>query len=318
MDQSIKREFELHLISHGLSRKTTYLTISRIQKFLRSYSEVNKTNATSWLVDLFNSNGTKATAKQYVLVFRRWCQFVNEDWAYELKTYRDERKIPQTFSNEEVIQFLDIHTSNKWDTFWTLCAYTGCRTGEIKDLTIEQVDIGKKCIILQHTKTNEPRIVPLLPNVLEIVSKYIETLNTQQLFPSPKKDIPMSHNAYIKDFKIRLKQLNIKRPLTPYNFRHTAITRWLNDSNMNIFEVKRVVGHKKTSTTERYYSYGGFDKVLKMMKTDPLVRDTLSTMEQFEQIKKEVKEISVNADKFEREISENGTEITLKVKIKSS
>lgn len=325
-----QKGFYLHLVNKGLSEGTILRTKYRLKKVLRSKGAITQETTSEWIAELFEKGSPKTTINQYLKSLRHWCRYTNEDWITNFPFYKEEKTVPLTFSNKELKDFLALKPPrkankeifNQWTLFWTVCAYTGARTGEILSLKVTDVDFGKKCLIIQHTKTGEGRMIPLLPHVEQQLRSHIGKIETKYLFPRRSNqrgkiiDAPYTNSAYLLDFKMRLNRLGIKRPLTPYNFRHTAITRWLTDSKLNLFEVKRLVGHKKTSTTERYYSFGGYDKLIALMKTDPLVYSSLNRDEQFHLIKDAIKMVEVSDKHFEKEVRETDDEIILKIKKK--
>ena len=330
----LKKPFRSYLISARLEITTVDQTIMRISKIVREKQGVSADIAVEWINERFEQGAEKTTLNQYIKSLRHWCRFRNESWAKEIRFYDEDEKIPEIFSNQEIEAILELPPlpiQNKtiyktWTFFWLLCAHTGARMSEIRTLTVGQADFGRHCIVLQKTKTGRARTIPLIPHVEFLLHEYIQTLETQHLFPARRGqnqvrmgrviDRPCTSRAYLKEFRQRCERLGIQRPVKPKNFRHTAITRWLTESKLNLFEVKRLAGQRKTSTTEKYYQYARSNQLIEMMKTDSLVRHLLPQDEQFTQLVQDYKGVFVNDKLFVREIHETKDKFLISVEKK--
>lgn len=329
MDELALRGFERYLLLKGLGEKTRKLCVLRIEKVLEKSSPLTLESAQDYLVGILEQGFTKNTFNKYIIEFRHWCGFTNEKWAWELKFLKEDEYVPQTFTDSEIEAFLALEplsneeqdTHYKWTILWEVCAFTGCRTGEILRLKKTDINFGQACIILNNTKTKKGRVIPLLPFVVEHLKTYVDSIPTQYLFTGKKGsttiDKPSSHASIEKDFKKRLKRLGITRDLRPYNFRHTTISRLLKKAKMNIFEVKRLVGHSQTGTTEKYYSYGSVDDMIESMMLDPLARSYSNSKTKLEQIVSQIHAMSLHKDNdLQVELNSSSEEVLLRVRLK--
>jgi integrase len=121
-------------------------------------------------------------------------------------------------SNKTLLYRFDVKAWTVWTLFFKILAYSGMRSGEVAHLTIESVDFGRQVFILEDTKTNTPRFVPIAPALLEEISAYVKTLSGKYLFPSKKGSISTRQKAPVIDdtdwgyqFHKRLTLLGIKR-----------------------------------------------------------------------------------------------------------
>jgi len=315
MDQSDENGFRLWLLSKDFSRKTKQKTLYQLGKFLREKKAINLDTASEWILQLLEDDVPRSTINGYIQAFKRWCRYKGEDWAFEFHKYKEERHIPQSFSIEEIKLFLSVHTS--WDVFWQICILYGGRTAsENLTLTIDQIDLGRQRILFQKTKTRKARSVPLFWWHVPILEQYTKTLHSRFLFASPRTGKPFTEATYMKDFRKRMAKVGITRPLRPYDFRGTAITRWLRKSKLVLFDVMRLVGHQNPNTTLLYYSDADDDELREGMETDQLVREMLPAQQQFNQTKEEYKKILVNEKIVSRSVSETDDELTITIKKK--
>ncbi|MCR4307753.1 MAG: site-specific integrase [Candidatus Berkelbacteria bacterium] len=134
---------------------------------------------------------------------------------------------------------------DKWTVFFTICAYSGMRMGEVAQLTINDVDFGRNVFIVKDGKTGS-RIVPIAPNIVDSVKNFLNKLTNDNLFPG------VDNADWHYNFHQRITRLNIRRTnLSPYSLRHSFITALLSE-DVNLFKVQRIVGHKRLETTAHY------------------------------------------------------------------
>jgi len=166
-----------------------------------------------------------------------------------------------------------------WTLFFKILAYSGMRPGEVAHLAIDRVDFGRQVFVLEDTKTNTPRYVPIAPALLSDLTDHIKTLTGDKLFPSTRGG-KFRQNGVVNDvdwgynFHSRIKRLGIKRKnLRPYSLRPSFITRML-DEDVNIFKVQKIVGHRQISTTAHYTHLTTKD-ITRAINKDPLSRASL-------------------------------------------
>ncbi len=215
---------------------------------------------------------------------------------YKIRYFKTEDVNKSTMSDEEIEKFLSLppysatrlHKSGKpmmvvydqkgmyhvWTLFFSILAYTGMRPNEVATLTVESVDFGRNVFVIdsQNSKTHEQRFVPIASVLVEPLKKHIDKC-TKYLFPSSRgggRGV-FDSGDWGYNFHERLKRLEIRRSgLTPYSFRHSFITRML-DEDVNLFKVQKIVGHRRTETTAKYEHLTTKD-IQKAILKHPLIR----------------------------------------------
>lgn len=149
---------------------------------------------------------------------------------------------------------------------------TGLRTSELVNLKTYDVDLEKGIILVQNSKFNKDRIIPLLPTVVEQLRLYrnnVEamsknTLKTDSFFVTTNGS-PLKANAFQYAFQ------KIRDCIDPgnseyehvrlYDFRHSFATRtiknWLEqneDVNAKLFLLSTYLGHIHPEDTYWYLS----------------------------------------------------------------
>ena len=133
-----------------------------------------------------------------------------------------------------------------------LALSTGMRQSEILELTWDAVDLHRSCIILQKTKNNERRNVPLTGHAHEIVKSLHDAIpkDTKLLFPG------INVKERQKPFDLRKPWLNVVKAanLSDFRFhdlRHSAAS-YLAMNGASLAEIAEVLGHKTLQMVKRY------------------------------------------------------------------
>ncbi len=131
-----------------------------------------------------------------------------------------------------------------------LALSTGARRGEILNLTWQDIDLARGMIVLEETKNNERRAIPLQGYALELVKamKKIRRIDTDLVFPQrhdPRKPLSVHsiwratvNKAGIEDFRF-------------HDLRHSAASA-LAMSGASLAEIADVLGHKTLQMVKRY------------------------------------------------------------------
>lgn len=121
--------------------------------------------------------------------------------------------------------------------------YTGMRKSEILNLNWSNVDLNNKMIIIEKTKTNERRIIPINDKLFILF---------QELFVQKKNDKIFAENKtnLRRYFTGALKRANIK-DFRFHDLRHTFAS-YLVMSGANLRVVQQLLGHKDLKMTMRY------------------------------------------------------------------
>lgn len=127
-----------------------------------------------------------------------------------------------------------------------ICAlHTGMRKGEILNLKWSDVDLHNRMILLERTKNNRRRMIPLsgvLCSVLKALSR-----RSEYVFCSEKGE---RFGNVRKGFKAALKRASIE-DFRFHDLRHTFASH-LTMSNCNIRTVQQLLGHTTIRTTMKY------------------------------------------------------------------
>ena len=131
-----------------------------------------------------------------------------------------------------------------------LALSTGMRSGEVMGLTWGRVDMKHGRILLEDTKNNERRVIPLVGHALVLLQEHakVRRIDTELLWPgqrSPDKPVNLQHpwedavaKASLEDFRF-------------HDLRHSAASYMLMNG-ATIAELAEVLGHKTLQMVKRY------------------------------------------------------------------
>lgn len=154
--------------------------------------------------------------------------------------------------------------------------YTGIRIGEACALSWKDIDLKNKVIIINKTSSiisfdghyeevitspktqTSNRIVDMTTtayNMLDLIKEKNKgyTNNNDRVFLS-KNHLPASRRNISRCFESIKERAGIEKHSGIHSLRHTFITMMMN-TEINIKEVSRIVGHAKTSTTYEVYTH---------------------------------------------------------------
>lgn len=171
----------------------------------------------------------------------------------EIKNFRIPQKQPKFFSEVELEILLRTIQEKDFKDLIIFAVQTGLRQMELITLQWNQINFKERYLILDNgnhiTKSKKIRSIPLSLKALQILTerqinskaKFAFTYNGQQF-----KQGFLSHR-----FKKYIRNSGINDNLKFHSLRHTFAS-WLVQKGVSIFQVSKLLGHSKVSTTEIY------------------------------------------------------------------
>lgn len=249
-----------------------------------------------------------------------------------IKKLKKEAVMRGTLSDSEIESFLLLPpkrggpkaTKNyaMWTLFFALLAFTFARPNEIAKLTPDLVDFGRGVIIVteENSKTHTPRYLPIPPNIYDELQVYVKTCG-KYLFPSKQGGnsrfgTPVFSNVqWCYQFHERLNRLGIKRQgLSVYSFRHSGITRMIEES-VPFPMVMKLAGHASPSTTLQYTHITTKDIQLAITK-HPLIRKATDPLQILSAFKEVIRGFEFEKNgKFKFSMSESNEGLSVQIKL---
>ena len=131
-------------------------------------------------------------------------------------------------------------------SFLIIALNTGMRRNEILSLKWDNINIPKRYIYIENSKSGRSRKVPMNELVVEAVNQ-IDQISEFVFFNTSTK-------THIKDiktgFKAACRRAKIKG-LRVHDLRHTAATRMI-EAGVDLVTVSKILGHSSIQMTMRY------------------------------------------------------------------
>ena len=127
---------------------------------------------------------------------------------------------------------------------------TGCRKGELLQLTWDCLDWKNNEILFRDTKNGEDHYLPIPKDLQEILDRRLEQAIDERVFAIPCNTYKQQGDFLLDSIKAICKQLGVKERLW-HTIRHTTATH-LCSKGVPIRVVMNVLNHKSVNTTLRY------------------------------------------------------------------
>ncbi len=180
-------------------------------------------------------------------------------------------RVPRPMSEEQITALLGSLHRYRDKAMVLLMLQGGLRPGEILNLRLEDIQYGKRRVIIQYrddhpkgmrTKSQRERVVDLYePEALQALSTYVMHERPQDGESSlvflvggkgKRRFEPLGYHALVKLFERHCEQLGIREPwVTPHAFRHTHATR-LWEGGMRELALQKRLGHASPESTRIY------------------------------------------------------------------
>ncbi len=250
-------------------------TVNEYNWFLRRFTEkfnpgtictdLTKQKCEEWLIDLrsatFTRNGkqvlySKNALHAYTKVLKKFLNFLFEyNYIPPFKLNKDVVHRPEVkpiviFSPDDLkilVDGLENKGSNFKVTFYLLL-YTGLRPSDIYNLEVKDIDLEQKNFQYYSEKTDEYFRVPIHQDLIPILQERIKEIGSGRLLNYENiSNIGRAFRRYLEQINLLNKGYNLR------TFRKTFITL-MHQGGADLATVARLVGHKKITTTEKYYN----------------------------------------------------------------
>jgi len=135
--------------------------------------------------------------------------------------------------------------------------YSGCRLGEIVNLTWQDVKLKDDLLIIGNkdfeTKGRKQRVVPLHPKVKQIlIKKFPKIIKREKHYVFSKENgYPFTSDYFSRSFKRACRQAGVEEEIHWHCLRHGAATRMIMNG-APLPAVQRILGHSNIQTTMIY------------------------------------------------------------------
>lgn len=257
----IKR-FVLEMIAGEKEKTTIYQYVRAIRKFFddcgKSWNEITSEDITTHLAirsvrDKISAN-YKDTLLTYIGLFFTWAyekDYIKTDLMKKIVRVKRTKKKIDRLTDDEVAIVKGIRKNSLYNALFTLMIETGLRVSEIRDLKITDFDWKNHEIHVWAEKTNEVRTVIITPDLEYAIKEYIANRESGSVFIS-SKGTKLSKNTIEKMARLIGEDADCHCKTTVHLFRKTYASILYRKTH-DILLVSKLLGHKDTAVTIRYY-----------------------------------------------------------------
>ena len=228
---------------------------------------VDYANVRSWIADLTQSISNRSINRKLASLkaFYSYLQRIGERSTNPLSSHRSlktEHKIALPLSENEMedllanMQFEDTFEGRRDQLLIELLYGTGIRRKELIDLRLSDVDFAAGVLRVKG-KRNKERILPLLPELSNLVQTYVSDLPAKlSLSPNSPLLVTSKGKSLYPTFVYRvinkyIQRVSSKVKKSPHILRHTFATHLLN-RGADLNSVKELLGHASLASTQVY------------------------------------------------------------------
>ena len=160
-------------------------------------------------------------------------------------------KLPTVLSQEEIWSIITAADNTKHRLMLMTAYSAGLRASEVLGLKTEHID-SKRMLIKVIGKGGKERYTLLSRRLLpELRDYYREYRPGIFLFPSHRKDKPLSYGTIHQAYENARKKAGVKRGVGIHCLRHSFATHLL-EANYDLRKIQVLMGHSRLSTTMIY------------------------------------------------------------------
>ena len=242
----------------AFSRNSRRLYLAHVGRFYRQRNSENvrcsSEELRQWLLTLMNRGLSFSYVNQALSALRFLHTHVLHEPAptADLPRPRRPRTLPAVLNREEVRRLMNAIRNQKHRALAVLIYASGIRVGEAVRLRVQDIDGERGRIHVRDGKGRKDRYAMLSEVALEELRRYWRLERPHHwLFPGERRDRHMHIRTVQRIISRAAKRAGIRKKVTPHTLRHSFATHLL-EAGTDIRYIQRLLGHKKTTTTEIY------------------------------------------------------------------
>lgn len=209
--------------------------------------------------------------------FFSWCR-QNGLSDVVVSLYKGEETVKEIYTREELERLLKRPNLRRCQfpeyRTWViinLLVNNGLRAATIRSIQIRDVILESSMIMLRHTKNRKAQIIPLSPELRQILAQYMTVRagsGTDYLFPDAVGN-QMSENC----LRMAIRNYNRSRGVEKtgiHMFRHTFARMYLVDCGGDALKLQKLLGHSTLKMTQHYVQLYNTDLVKDYETMSPL------------------------------------------------
>jgi integrase/recombinase XerD len=254
------KEFKQWMRSKRYSESTVGTYLDSLKTFLRYYShkeihEITNEDIIAFNNDYILSNKLSSSFQnQIVNAIKLFFNTIENKRLNPELIHRPKRQklLPNVLSKEEIKLILEAHGNIKHKAMLSLIYSCGLRRGELLNLKLNDIDSGRRLVIIRQGKGRKDRIAPLSEKVLNLLRDYYKAYHPKEwLFEGQSGHGQYDERSLANVLKQALEKSGINKPVSLHWLRHSFATHLL-ENGTDLRYIQEILGHSSSKTTEIY------------------------------------------------------------------
>jgi integrase/recombinase XerD len=256
MEETLRLEQQLRLQRYSYNTVKAYKSF--FIQFLAFYpdsdpKELKKADIMRFLLDSSEKkNWSDSTQNQAVNALKFYYEKVlgQERTFYDLRP-RKSRKLPNVFSEEEVITLFNVIKNLKHKTILMLIYSGGLRIGESIRLRKEDIHFDRRSIFIKGGKGKKDRYTILSDKMILLLRNYLSAYEPDYWLFEGQDGGQYSKSSIQKIFRRAVSKAKVNPFSTVHTLRHSFATHLL-ERGMDLRYIQELLGHSSSETTQIY------------------------------------------------------------------
>ena len=237
----------------GFSRGTRSLYRGHVERFYQLHEgeglQCTSEECRRWLVSLLDRGLSYSYMSQALSALK----FLHHNVLHQpapvarIPRPRDGRHLPTVLSQEEARRLWLVVRNPKHRAVVLLLYASGLRVGELVRLRVQDIDPDRR--LIQGRKDRYVMLADVAQKEIESYKRLEQP--THWLFPGDRRDRHLNTRTVQRVVAQAARKAGIKKKVTPHTLRHTFATHLL-EAGTDLRYIQRLLGHKKSTTTEIY------------------------------------------------------------------
>ena len=258
--------FRRHIKRRNYSPHTLKYYLNIIKQYV-IWLDVPLEQATSGKIDVYIDHLHKkrlnpASINLYLVILRVFYDYLRYDEKVDLTNpvkrncrLRVPKPLPRSLRDQEVERLFGVIKGKRDIAIFKLMLRCGLRVEEVSNLSLGDIDLKRRKIIVQQGKGGKDRVVYISDDAHDALVAYLKIRShyrTKKVFLVEKgnyKGQPISVRGIQKRIEYYAKKTGLK--VSCHRLRHTMATQLLN-AEAEVETIQDLLGHNWITTTQRY------------------------------------------------------------------
>ncbi|SNR61193.1 Site-specific recombinase XerD [Lutibacter agarilyticus] len=194
-----------------------------------------------------------STHRQFISAMKVFKAFYPESKIDEIQLKRPKKSklLPTVLSKEEIIDLLRCTKNLKHRAILAMIYSAGLRISELLNLTLKDIDIDRRQIIVKNSKGRRDRHIILADSFIPLLLNYVNSFDPVTYFAEGKPGVKYSSESVRAFLHRSTKMAKISKKVTPHTLRHSYATHLL-ENGIDLRYIQELLGHAKPETTMIY------------------------------------------------------------------